>query len=99
MERHLETDEVFVLTRGAGTIIVGGNGPEPGEFEAQPMELGKIYNVRQRVWHTVSLSRDAAVLIVENLNTVRENSEYAELSEAQTRSISEGTQSQIKSGE
>ena len=80
MERHLETDEVFVLTRGEGTIIIGGNGAEPGDLAAQGMEIGKIYNVRKRVWHSVSLSPDAAVVIVENRDTVRENSEYAEIS-------------------
>lgn len=80
MERHLETDEVFVLTRGEGTIIIGGNGAEPGNLAAQGMEIGKIYNVRKRVWHSVSLSPDAAVVIVENRDTVRENSEYAEIS-------------------
>jgi hypothetical protein len=87
MERHLETDEVFVLTRGEGMIILGGNGPQPGKFEAQPMELGKIYNVRQRAWHRISLSPDAAVVIVENRDTVRENSEYADLNEDQTQEI------------
>ncbi len=93
MERHLETDEVFVLTRGEATIIVGGNGAAPGELAAQGMEIGKIYNVRKRVWHTVSLSEDAAVVIVENRDTVRENSEYADISGDRLRSTAEKLQS------
>ena len=28
MERHTETDEVFVLTKGKATLLMGGNGPQ-----------------------------------------------------------------------
>ena len=30
------------------------------------MGIGKVYNVRRNAWHTLSLSQDAPVLIVEN---------------------------------
>lgn len=42
----------------------------------QPMELGKLYNVKQNAWHTIFMSEDANVLIVENRDTNEENSEY-----------------------
>ena len=83
MERHLETDEVFVLTRGKATIIVGGNGPQPGEIAAQGMVVGKIYNIRKGAWHTASLSPDASVVIIENRDTTEQNSEYAALTAEQ----------------
>ena len=38
------------------------------------MEAGKIYNVRRNTWHTVLLSREASVLIVENRDTGEANS-------------------------
>ncbi len=89
MERHMETDEVFVLTKGEGTLILGGNGSEPASLALQPMEIGKVYNIRCGAWHTVSLSRDAAVVITENRDTTRENSQYAELTWEQRRWIVE----------
>jgi len=47
MERHTETDEVFVLTKGRGALIIGGNGLQVDEIYPQTMEPGKIYNVRR----------------------------------------------------
>ncbi len=87
MERHMETDEVFVLAQGQGTLILGGNGREVAGLAAQRMEAGKIYNVKRSAWHTIWLSRDASVVIVENCNTVRENSEYKKITEEQRRWI------------
>ncbi len=92
MERHLETDEVFVLLQGAGTMIVGGNGCEVGELCAAPMQIGKVYNVRRSAWHTLSLSWDGSVLIVENRDTTEDNSEYRELSREQRERIRELSQ-------
>lgn len=81
MERHLETDEVFVLVRGRGILLIGGNGPEVDGVYPQTMEAGKIYNVRRNTWHTVLLSRDASVVLVEEGDTGEQNSEYQALSE------------------
>src|SRR5512146_1630288 len=65
MERHMETDEVFVLTKGEGALIVGGNASQVGALALQPMQIGRIYNIKRCAWHTVSLSRDASVVIIE----------------------------------
>ena len=80
MERHTETDEVFVLLHGKGVLIIGGNQPKVNDISMQVMELGKVYNVKCNSWHAILLSRDASVLIVENSNTDSHNSEYASLS-------------------
>jgi mannose-6-phosphate isomerase-like protein (cupin superfamily) len=82
MERHMETDEVFVLTRGQGIILIGGNGPELDGVYPQEMETGTVYNIRRGTWHTILLSRDASVLIMEQADTGKHNSEYASLSSA-----------------
>jgi hypothetical protein len=80
MERHRETDEVFALLKGQGTLIIGGNSPEVEGIHPQEMKIGVIYNIRRNVWHTILLSRDASVLIVEQGDTGEHNSEYAHLS-------------------
>ena len=64
LERHTKTDEVFVLVKGCGILIIGGNGQQVESIHPQEMEIGKIYNVRVNTWHTILLSRDASVLLI-----------------------------------
>lgn len=92
MERHTETDEVFVLLRGQGVLIIGGNSPQVDRIQAQVMEPGEIYNVKRSAWHTILLSRDASVLLVENNDTGEHNTEYASLSPEHRRTIVETAQ-------
>ena len=68
-ERHLLTDEVFVLLSGKATLVIG---EEQTEYK---MEKFKIYNVKKASWHGVVMSKDARLLIVENHNTSADNSE------------------------
>ena len=70
LERHMLTDEVFVLLCGSAELWIGE------ERTRVPMEPYKIYNVQKAVWHNIHVSPDAKVLIVENDNTAQENSEY-----------------------
>jgi ureidoglycolate hydrolase len=89
MERHTETDEVFVLIHGLGVLLIGGNNVQVNGISSQVMDFGKIYNVKCNVWHTILLSRDASVLLVENSNTSEHNSEYTSLTNKQRHSIME----------
>ncbi len=70
IERHLLTDEVFVLLAGEAELLIGE------EREAVTMEPCRLYNVRAGTWHNIRVSRDARVLIVENSDTGKQNSEY-----------------------
>jgi hypothetical protein len=92
MERHMETDEVFVLLRGRGNLILGGNGDKCEGILSQAMEIGRIYNVKKFAWHTILLSRDASVLLMENHDTDEQNSEYDTLSAKQRALIVETAQ-------
>lgn len=67
MERHLLTDEVFVLVSGKATLYT--------DSEAVDMEQGSIYTVPVGVWHHIVVSVDANVMVVENRNTSIENTE------------------------
>jgi ureidoglycolate hydrolase len=87
MERHTQTDEVFILLEGQAALILGGNGPMVTGLKRHVMEGGKLYNVRQNVWHSVIMSRDAMILIVENQDTGESNSEYYHLIEMQKKEI------------
>lgn len=70
IERHNETDEIFVLLSGKATLILGE------ELERLPMEKEKAYNVRRGEWHHIFVSRDAKVLIAENADTGTDNTDY-----------------------
>lgn len=70
LERHNESDEVFILTEGSATMLIGEVG------ERVEMEKNKIYAVRKGQWHGIVVSKDAKVIVVENSNTTRENSDY-----------------------
>lgn len=82
MERHTETDEVFVLTRGKAVLVMGGNNAQADEVSPQSMEIGKLYNIKRNAWHTILMSRDASVLLVENKDTGDHNSEFFDLTDA-----------------
>jgi len=81
MERHSETDEVFILIKGSGMLLVGGNHEEPTGVQSFIMKIGEVYNIKQNTWHSISLTKDAHVIIVENENTNAINSKIAELNE------------------
>ncbi len=68
LERHLLTDEVFVLLDGNAILV--------SDKERYRMEKNKIYNVIKGTWHAIALEKDSRVLIVENVETGKDNSEY-----------------------
>jgi len=79
IERHNETDKVFVMNKGQGILFLDGDDGKVLDIQSQVMEPGKTYNIKQGVWHTVVLRRDGSGLIVENQNTVEANSNYFSL--------------------
>lgn len=83
MQKHLETDEVFVLLKGSCTLFTAGNGKEAGTIQSTNLEPCKCYNVKAGVWHTHTLTENSSVLIVENLDTNEENSPVVKLTDEQ----------------
>lgn len=89
MERHPETDEVFVLMRGRGILFLAAGEVAIDEILVQVMEPGTLYNVKPHCWHTTVLSRDASVLIMENANTGEHNTQFVQLEPSQRKFILE----------
>ena len=85
MQRHNETDEVFVLLEGHCILFVGEGGDTVTRIHAEQLQPGLVYNVRRAVWHTHTLSADAKVLVVENRETTYDNSPFIPLTEEQHR--------------
>ena len=89
MQKHLFSDEVFVLLKGSCTLFTAGNGEEIGTIQSTALEPYKCYNVKKGVWHTHTLTRDSSVLIVENRDTCDDNSPQIVLSDEQIRQLRE----------
>lgn len=91
MQRHNETDEVFVLLCGRCILFLGQGDDTVTQVFAEDMIPLKIYNVKKGAWHNHTLSEDAMVLIVENRDTTYDNSPFCQLTEAQQEQIVELT--------
>ena len=87
MQRHNETDEVFVLLRGRCLLYIGAGESAVTQVYAEDMAPLKVYNVRKGVWHHHALSEDAMVLVVENRDTTYDNSPFCQLTETQRREV------------
>ncbi|HNE03014.1 MAG TPA: hypothetical protein PLT08_00740 [Anaerolineales bacterium] len=91
MQKHTETDEVFVLMAGHCILFLGEGEETVTKVHAVDMELYKLYNVKRGVWHSHTFSKDARILIVENRDTVVENSPFVDLSPSQCTEVLELT--------
>jgi len=88
IERHNQTDEVFVLLRGQAIIFVVQDKSAPEEaVQAVSMQTGVIYNVPKATWHSVIGTRDASWLIVESNDTSQDNSDYRQLTAAERQAL------------
>ena len=87
MQKHDETDEIFVLLTGDFTLFLGGQGDTIGEITAVKLEPLKIYNVKKGTFHTHTPEKNATVLIVENSDTCDDNSPTVKLTKEQKAKI------------
>lgn len=90
MQRHNETDEVFVLLQGRCLLFVAdGDDRSISAIHVQPMAPREVYIVKKAVWHTHTLSPNAMVLVVENRDTTYDNSPFCALTEMQQKNLCE----------
>ena len=67
LERHLLTDEAFILLDGKATLYT--------DKESVVMQKNTVYNIPKAEWHHIVVSEDATVMVVENSSTCDENTE------------------------
>jgi len=72
VKRHTKTDEAFLLVKGEATLFTA-DGDEPLDVTALQKE--KLYVVKKNTWHHLKVSKDALIIVVENSNTSKENTE------------------------
>lgn len=89
MQKHDETDELFILLEGEFVLFTGGQGDEINDIDAIKLEPLKIYNVKKGTFHTHTPVKGCTVLIVENDNTYDCNSPTVEMTEEQKAKVVE----------
>ncbi|MBT3190804.1 MAG: hypothetical protein HN736_15015 [Anaerolineae bacterium] len=87
MERHNETDEVFVLLEGRCVLLIGEGEDGIEKIHGVTMLPHKLYNIKQGIYHSHALSHDAIVLVVENRDTGVINSKSVFLTDQQREEI------------
>ena len=92
MQRHDETDEVFILLSGRCILFIGEGEGQLTEIHPVDMKPLKLYNIKRGVWHTHTLNEEAVVLIVENADTTAANSPLLTLNSAQQEQLVQLTQ-------
>ena len=70
VERHDATDEVFLLVKGAATLIAAEESSGGGlAFECVAMAQGVTYTISKGLWHTIVTTPGMQVMIVERDGT------------------------------
>lgn len=83
VDKHLDTDEAFILKKGLAVLIAAEIIKDEIEFEVIRMQEGVLYNIPKGMWHNIALSPEAEVFIIENSNTHLSDFEYHYLTERQ----------------
>jgi ureidoglycolate hydrolase len=87
LERHNETDELFVLLAGSCTLLFANKGEKGLEIEAEVMEPQKLYKIPRSLWHNTVTKKDTKLLLVEDSATSSKNSDVVMLDAAQLAKV------------
>jgi mannose-6-phosphate isomerase-like protein (cupin superfamily) len=83
VERHNQSDEVFVLTKGQAVLFT----VDDLGMQVQEMKIGVLYNVLKGVWHNLVSTRDASWIIIENRDTHLGDCELRQLSKTEMTTL------------
>ena len=84
LKRHTQTDEAFLLVKGEATLFTA-DGDEP--LITTVLEKEKLYIVKKNTWHHLKVSKDALLIVVENSNTSKDNTESMLLTEEEIKEL------------
>jgi len=85
LERHNETDELFVLLCGTCILLYALEDITNDSFElkAISMELNKVYNIPKGLWHNTVTQQETKLILIEAAATSQQNSNAIQLSHDQ----------------
>ena len=86
IERHRESDELFLLLEGSCVLLSALEDNGCLRFEALAMERGVLYVIPSLLWHTTITRPGARLALVEAPSTGAANSDVRALSAAELES-------------
>ena len=84
VKRHIKTDETFCLINGNATLFTSEDG---NKFIKTHLQKEKLYIVNKNVWHHLQVSEDALLMVVENSDTTKDNSQSKILTKEEIEEI------------
>ena len=87
LERHNETDELFILLKGRCTLLFANETENGLKIEAVEMEPLKVYNIPRTLWHNTVTQPGVKLILVEDSACSGENSDVLDLTEAQLDTV------------
>ena len=87
LERHNETDELFVLLNVKFTLVFDNETEEGLKIEYVPMEPMKLYNIPATLWHNTVTQKDTKLCLIEDSATGAANSNELMLTAEQIAEI------------
>lgn len=87
LERHNKTDELFVLLCGSCTLIYAEEDNGKMLFSGVKMEPNTLYNIPCTLWHNAIMSKDAKIIVIEDVSTGMDNSNIYDLNEEQAAQV------------
>ncbi|MDR2053083.1 MAG: hypothetical protein LBP80_06690, partial [Treponema sp.] len=89
LERHNETDELFVLLAGRCTLVYANEKDGRLDIAALTMEPFKVYNIPATLWHNTVTQKDTKMALIEDSSTGMNNSDVLALKPEQIAVIRE----------
>jgi ureidoglycolate hydrolase len=89
LERHNETDELFILLNGQCTLLYANETADGLDIQAVRMEPLKVYNIPRTLWHNTVTQKDTKLALIEDSSTGSANSDELKLTEAQIARVHE----------
>jgi len=89
MDKHLLTDEVFILLKGTAVLIAAFEEHTDFQFEFVKMKRGIPYNIPVGQWHNIAMDREAELIIIEKDHTHLGDYEYRPLRTNQIEEINQ----------
>ncbi len=88
LERHLLTDEVFILLAGqCALLLVNNNDITSPTYTVTMMEPYKVYCIPKGAWHNTITWPGVKLALMENRNTCADNSEFFAITPAMRADI------------
>jgi mannose-6-phosphate isomerase-like protein (cupin superfamily) len=84
IERHVHTDEVFILLKGKAAFYLDEG---DGRLRVVRMQPGKLYNVPTSIWHNTLATKNVQLAIIENRDTNKMDTEERALTEEEREAL------------